>query len=107
MGRGASGDAAESASGLYSSWLTRIVQDIAQSPETPAQPRPRVGERIGNDRFELLAEIGAGAMGLVFRGLDRKLKRAVAIKLLLPHRDGPGSHNEDLLTQEAQAVASL
>src|SRR4051812_2562360 len=104
MGRGASGDAEESASGLYSSWLSRVVRDISRPAELPAQPGPQVGDRIGNDRFEILARIGAGAMGLVFRGLDRKLKRAVAIKLLLPYRDGLGPHDEDLLRQEAQAV---
>jgi class 3 adenylate cyclase len=97
----------ESGDGHYSSWLTRIVHDIAQPSESPVPCCPRVGDRIANDRFEILGDIGAGAMGQVFRGLDRKLKRTIAIKLLLPSREGLGAHGEEMLKQEAEAVARL
>jgi len=101
------GDDDEPAAGHYSSWLTRIVHDIAQPSESQVPCSPRVGDRIANDRFEILGEIGSGAMGQVFRGLDRKLKRAIAIKLLLPSREGLGAHGEEMLKQEAEAVARL
>ena len=40
------------------------------------------GTRLGV--FELIALIGAGGMGEVYRATDTKLKRQVAIKILPP-----------------------
>ena len=37
---------------------------------------------LGSAAFEIRSTLGAGAMGEVYRGLDRKLNRSVAIKLL-------------------------
>ena len=39
-----------------------------------------VGERLGH--YEILAPIGAGGMGEVYRARDTTLKREVAIKIL-------------------------
>ncbi|MFI5181258.1 MAG: protein kinase [Thermoanaerobaculia bacterium] len=62
------------------------------------------GSRLGN--FELVAQIGAGGMGEVYKARDPKLDRFVAIKVL------PESlaENRDLLSRferEAKAVAAL
>ena len=43
-----------------------------------------VGSRVGS--YEVTALIGQGGMGEVYRATDAKLKRQVAIKVLLPER---------------------
>ena len=37
------------------------------------------------DKYELLERVGQGGMAIVYRGIDRQLKRVVAIKLLHKH----------------------
>jgi Flp pilus assembly protein TadD/tRNA A-37 threonylcarbamoyl transferase component Bud32/TolB-like protein len=48
------------------------------------------GQLFG-DRYTVIEEIGAGGMGQVYKALDRKLRKPVALKLIRPHvaaRDG-------------------
>ena len=45
---------------------------------------PDLSGRALDDRYELHAVIGEGAFGRVYRGWDRRLERAVAIKLIKP-----------------------
>src|SRR5207248_593703 len=47
-------------------------------------PLPRPGERV--DEFELEQAIGVGGMGAVFRALDGRLDRHVALKILPPEQ---------------------
>ncbi len=58
------------------------------------------------DRYELIESLGSGGMATVFKALDRRLERPVAIKLL-----GPAfSEDPEFLVRffaEAQAVAKL
>ncbi|KFE69684.1 protein kinase domain-containing protein [Hyalangium minutum] len=71
---------------------------------------PFRGEHLGGQdgqRFEILDQLGGGAMGLVFRARDKELQRVVALKFLLP-REGLGElPMSSLLRQEARAVAQL
>jgi eukaryotic-like serine/threonine-protein kinase len=58
------------------------------------------------DKYELLEEVGHGGMAVVYRGLDRSLRREVAVKVLHRHL---ADHQEarDRFEREAQAVAKL
>jgi eukaryotic-like serine/threonine-protein kinase len=62
------------------------------------------GTRLG--RYEVLAPLGAGGMGEVYRARDTRLDRTVAIKVLL---SGPSSNVEQRqrFEREARAVSSL
>jgi serine/threonine-protein kinase len=58
------------------------------------------------DKYELLERVGQGGMAIVYRGLDRTLRRQVAVKVLHRHL---AEHQEarDRFEREAQAVAKL
>ena len=45
---------------------------------------PNLAGRVLDDRYELHEMIGEGAFGRVYRGLDKRLGRAVAVKVIKP-----------------------
>lgn len=59
-----------------------------------------------NEKYEVLEEVGQGGMAIVYRGLDRSLKREVAIKILHPHL-AKERESKQRFQREAQAVAKL
>lgn len=65
-----------------------------------------VGTQRTIAHFELQAEVGHGASGSVWRALDTKLSRIVAIKIPRVDIAGGSSSNEQFL-REARAVAQL
>jgi len=58
------------------------------------------------DKYELLERVGQGGMAVVYRGLDRTLKRTVAVKILHKHLSDY-QEARDRFEREAQAVAKL
>ncbi len=67
-----------------------------------AKPGSLEGAVLG--RYVVGAQLGAGAMGVVYRAVDPKLGRRVAVKVLHPRGDGGGATR---LLQEARAMARL
>ena len=62
------------------------------------------GTRLGP--YEIVAAIGAGGMGEVYKASDTRLNRIVAIKVLPPHW-AADAEMQERFTREAQAVAAL
>src|SRR5437867_1403881 len=65
---------------------------------------PSPGSHIG--RYEILAPLGAGGMGQVFRARDTRLGREVAIKIVAPDLAGDPAALAQF-EREARAVAAL
>ena len=85
-----------------------LMEAVARAPMLLRAPKP--GERLGGKdgrRFEILAKLGGGAMGRVFRAWDAELQRVVALKFLLPRQPLDEEQMVALLRQEARAVAQL
>src|SRR5512143_1977790 len=78
-----------------------IPQQETGMQEPPAPLRQ--GERLG--RYEILAPLGAGGMGEVYRARDTSLRRDVAIKVL--GRLAGDAEARKRFQREAQAVAAL
>ncbi|CAN5273923.1 hypothetical protein BH09ACT12_BH09ACT12_22430 [soil metagenome] len=65
---------------------------------------PGVGDRIG--RFRVLAQLGAGGMGVVYDALEENLDRRVALKVIAPlYADDPAFRER--FSREARSLASL
>ena len=62
------------------------------------------GTRLGS--YEVVAQIGAGGMGEVYRSRDTRLNRTVAIKVL-PEQFSGRSESRERFEREAKTIASL
>jgi len=63
-----------------------------------------IGTQIG--KYEILAEIGRGGMGIVYHGVQKSLNRSVAIKVLPPELAND-SKSVQRFIQEANLIAKL
>jgi non-specific serine/threonine protein kinase/serine/threonine-protein kinase len=95
----------KAASKAGSAFMDRPAADLMQPPEDGAAGHTRVGQRLGP--YEIVAEIGRGGMGEVYRAVrvDGQFDQQVAIKLV---RAGMGSAFVfERFLHERQILASL
>jgi eukaryotic-like serine/threonine-protein kinase len=62
------------------------------------------GDKLGP--YEIVAPLGAGGMGEVYRARDTRLDRIVAIKIL-PGQLTDNAHSRERFEREARALASI
>jgi serine/threonine-protein kinase len=74
-------------------------EDLARLSELAGRPE------IPGERYEILAKVGAGGMGQVFRARDRELEREVAIKVA--HDALRSADAAERLGREARTIAAL
>src|SRR5437762_131418 len=74
------------------------------SPKIEAAPSQEMPARLG--RYRVLARLGAGGFGVVYKAFDHDLRRDVAIKV--PHRHRlHSSQDADAYLDEGRVLASL
>jgi serine/threonine protein kinase len=84
--------------------LELIAHTFGEGSEAPADFRLSAGQKLGP--YEIVAAIGAGGMGEVYRAKDTRLDRTVVVKVLRPHllQSADARHRFD---REARAISSL
>ncbi len=84
--------------------LLELLEELAETEQAPAGPASLAGRTVTH--YEIQEQIGAGGMGVVYKALDTRLGRVVALKFLPSHL----SHDTELrrrLSDEARAASAL
>src|SRR5262245_43628635 len=84
--------------------LAPLEAGLLSDAGTPTDPLGLVGRTVSH--FQVLEPLGAGGMGVVYRGLDTRLGRPVALKFLLPHYSLDTSARRRFL-REARVAGTL
>src|SRR5215470_15984523 len=73
-------------------------------PNSPADPELAAGTLLSH--YRIIETLGAGGMGIVFRAIDTRLNRSVALKIVKP---GPGVGDEwrQRFIKEARAASAF
>ena len=66
------------------------AEEVATNRRAKAEPEvtdadPLIGRKIAEGKYTIVAAIGAGAAGAVYKATHRELRRTVGIKVLHPH----------------------
>src|SRR5262245_62112831 len=89
---------------------TLVTFDDAQGLAPPPAPSPTARPLPRVEGYDVLAEVGRGGMGVVYKALHLRLKRVVALKMLRP---APGISADDWkelldrFRREAEALARV
>ena len=97
--------AASEVEGERATTFDGVIRAIARVDTMPAL----APGQLLDSTYELVERLGGGGMGVVFHARDRRLGRAVAIKVLKPgsDKDDKGEHLRRLFEREARATAQL
>jgi pimeloyl-ACP methyl ester carboxylesterase len=75
-------------------------------PRPPPPGRPTLAAGLTVSQYELVERLGSGGMGVVYKAIDRRLRRFVALKFLPPTL-GEEPELKLRFMQEAKAIAFL
>jgi tRNA A-37 threonylcarbamoyl transferase component Bud32 len=82
--------------------IADLCDDVRQRLDKAREPEPGSEQRLVGGRWELIRELGRGAMGVVYSARHVQTKRSAAVKLLLSH-----ALSQPRFEVEARAAAEI